>query len=77
MLDFQLFRIKVFPPAQSHLFEGDKTPQEILVETIRSLPETRSKRGLVGILATLRGLTNPPCIFRVGRTSESTVEGLP
>lgn len=74
MLDFQLFRIKVFPPAQSHLFEGDKTPQEILVETIRSLPETRSKRGLVWHIGNVTGLDESSLYFRVGRTSRSTVE---
>lgn len=74
MLDFQLFRIKVFPPAQSSLFQVDKTPQEILVETIRSLPETRSKQGLVWHIGNVTEIEESSLYFRIGRTSRSTVE---
>jgi hypothetical protein len=74
MLDFQLFRIKVFPSAQSTLFESDKTPQQILVETIRSLPETRSRQGLVWHIGNVTDVDESSIYFRVGRTSKSTVE---
>ena len=38
ILEFQLFRIQVYPSQQLHMFEPVSEPQKILEETIMSLP---------------------------------------
>lgn len=74
MLDFQIFRIKVFPPAQTKLFEADKTPQQILVEAISGLPEAESRAGLIWHIGNVSQIDDSSLYFRIGRTSKSTFE---
>jgi hypothetical protein len=74
MLDFQLFRIKVFPPAQSSLFEVDATPQGILVQTIKSLPEAEFRTGKTWHVGNVTEVDQDSLYFRIGRTSKATIE---
>lgn len=48
MLEFLIFRIKVFPSPQQSLFPDERrTPQQILREAIRTLPELELRQGFV------------------------------
>jgi len=74
MLDFQLFRIKVLPPAQARLFEVAATPQEILVETLKSLPEAQFRPGKTWHVGNVTPIDETSLYFRIGRTSKATIE---
>lgn len=75
MLEFQLFRIKVFPPAQRSLFpEQQKTPQQILVDVVRSLPELEIRKGVVWHIGNVSEIDDEGFYFRLGRTSRATIE---
>lgn len=75
MLEFQLFRIKVFPSAQRSLFpEQQKTPQQILVDVIRSLPELELRKGFVWHIGNVSQIDEEGLYFRLGRTSRATIE---
>lgn len=75
MLEFQLFRIKVFPSAQESLFPDErKTPQQILVQGIRSLPELELRKGFVWHIGNVSEIDDEGLYFRLGRTSRTTIE---
>ena len=44
MLEFQLFRMKVYPSKQLSLIEPPKTPPEILKDVILSFPPQNSEK---------------------------------
>ncbi|MEO8007495.1 MAG: hypothetical protein ABI728_03100 [Betaproteobacteria bacterium] len=74
MLEFQLFRIKVFPSQQRKLFEGERTRPQILREVIESLPSAELRAGLTWHLGNVTPVDDASLYFRIGRTSTSTLE---
>lgn len=74
MLEFQLFRIKVFLPPQRPLFKSDVTRAQMLRETINSLPSVELRPGLTWHLGNVTPIDAPGLYFRIGRTSTSTLE---
>jgi hypothetical protein len=74
LLDFQLFRIKVYPEAQQVFFEPERSRSEILRETIASLPTGEFRVGLTWHLGNLTELDRNGVYFRLGRTSTSMIE---
>jgi hypothetical protein len=74
MLDFQLFRLKIYPSRQLLLFEKEKIRLEILKETIYSLPSLELRKGTVWHIGNVTELDKTGLYFRIGRTSTSTIE---
>lgn len=74
MLEFQLFRVKVFFPAQLPLLERPPGRQEILKQAIESLPSAESRRGLVWHIGNVAAVDRTGLYLRLGRTTTTTVE---
>jgi hypothetical protein len=74
MLEFQLFRVKVFFPAQLPLLERPPSRQEILKQAIESLPSAESRRGLVWHIGNVAPVDRTGLYLRLGRTTTTTVE---
>lgn len=76
MLEFQLFRLKVFPTNQADLFRGEMTRAEVLSAVIRSLPEVelRAGSGSVWHIGNVADLDPNAMYFRLGRATISTAE---
>jgi acyl-CoA synthetase (AMP-forming)/AMP-acid ligase II len=74
MLEFQLFRIKVYPPKQPKLFQQFKSPQEILKEVIASLPSAELRKDKIWHIGNLSYIDDNGLYFRCGRTTKSTME---
>ncbi len=74
MLEFQLFRIKVFPSPQDDLFEARKGPLEILSEVVTSFPEFELRQDFVWHIGNVAQFDLNALYFRIGRTSKSTIE---
>lgn len=73
MLEFQLFRIKIYPSIQGRLFDKERTRSEILRESILSLPSSELRAGLIWHIGNVTTLDQKGLYFRVGRTSKSTI----
>lgn len=74
MLEFQLFRIKVYPSEQLQVFEKIKSQQEILKEVILSLPSAEFRKDIVWHIGNISLIDNNGLYFRVGRITKSTIE---
>ena len=74
MLEFQLFRIKVYPSKQISLLEPPKTPSEILKDVIFSLPSAELRKGMIWHIGNISQLEEGGLYFRIGRTTKSTLE---
>ena len=74
MLDFQLFRVKVYPSSQHKLFEPTLSRPAILREAIKCLPSADFRKGLTWHVGNLTSLDDHGLYFRVGRISKSTIE---
>jgi hypothetical protein len=74
MLEFELFRIQVYPPPQLKLFENPKSPSQILREVIDSLPEAKLRRGMIWHVGNVAVIDNHSLYFRLGRITPSTRE---
>ena len=74
MLEFQMFRIKVYPSPQSLLFEPPKTPPEIIEDVILSLPSVELRKGMIWHIGNISTLEEGGLYFRIGRTTKSTLE---
>ena len=75
MLEFLIFRIKVFPPSQESLFPDERrAPQQILREAIRALPELELRQGFVWHIGNVAEIEDDALYFRIGRTSKTTIE---
>jgi len=72
MLEFQLFRVRVF--SRAPLFPLRESPSEALRHAIESLPTMRSRRHLEWHLGNVLPLDAGGVYFRVGRISRSTIE---
>jgi len=73
MLDFQLFRVKVYPPRQVPLFEGNISRQDALRRSVLSLPEVKLRQGHVWHIGNVQVIDDAGLYFRIGRISRSTV----
>jgi len=73
MLEFQLFRVKVYPSGQMR-FDGPQKPSEILLETINLLPSAELWRGMIWHLGNICKLDEDGLYFRVGRTTKAKRE---
>jgi hypothetical protein len=73
MLEFQLFRIKAYPPIQTQLFTKPKSPPEILQETIRSHPSVELRKGMIWHIGNILNIDKDGLYFRVGRTTKSMI----
>jgi hypothetical protein len=74
MLEFQLFRIKVYPSQQGQLFVKEKTRPAMLQETIESLPSAVFRTGLTWHIGNVTPIDKNGLYLRLGRTSTSTLE---
>jgi len=74
MLTFQLFRIKVFPPIQQHLFDGERTRSEILREAIHSLQNAIFRGKSTWHVGNVRSIDENALYFRLGRSKIATLE---
>jgi len=74
MLEFQLFRAKVYPSGQLQLFEPPAAPADILRQAIKGLPSSELRRGITWHIGNLTTLDDHGLYFRVGRISKSTIE---
>ena len=74
MLEFQLFRVKVFPSKQGDLFAVKKTRPEMLREAIQSLPFGEFRAGLTWHIGNVAEIDENGLYFRLGRTSTATLE---
>jgi hypothetical protein len=74
MLEFQLFRIRVYPSQQRDLFDKDRTRPEMLREAIESLPSGEFRHGLIWHIGNITAIDESGLYFRLGRTSTSTLE---
>ncbi len=73
MLEFQVFRIQVYPASQGLLFEMPKTPSEILKDTIISLPSAELRKGMIWHIGNITDIDDIGLYFRVGRTTRSKI----
>jgi len=74
MLEFQLFRMKVYPSKQLSLIEPPKTPPEILKDVILSLPSAELRKDMIWHIGNVSTLEEGGLYFRIGRTTKSTLE---
>ncbi len=74
MLEFQLFRIQVYPPIQGQLFEQRKAPSQILKEVIYSLPSAKLRRGMTWHVGNVTEIDEKALYFRLGRITQLTRE---
>lgn len=74
MFEFQMFRIRVRPTNQLHLYQEDLTPQEIVKQTILSLPQVELRKGVTWRIGNVQLINGTGLYFRIGRTSKSTLE---
>jgi hypothetical protein len=74
MIEFQLFRVKVFFPEQMSLLEPPRSRSEILREVIESKPEAQLRRGIQWHIGNVEEVGTNALYFRVGRTTTSTLE---
>ena len=73
MPEFQLFRLKVYPPKQALLFNSESDREIILVRTITSAPSAALRRGSIWHLGNVTRVDDHGLYFRVGRTARSTL----
>lgn len=74
MMDFQLFRVKVYPALQGELFAPDISRPLILRQTVESLPSGEFREGLTWHIGNIMRLDDSSLYFRIGRTSKETLE---
>lgn len=74
MLEFQLFRIRVFLSPQRYLYAEEPTRQQMLREAIESLPSGEFRRGLIWHIGNVTPIDEKALYFRVGRRSKEKLE---
>ena len=74
MINFHLFRIMVYPSKQIDMFEKEKTPSQILRETIQSFPSVELRKGKIWHIGNVTPIDDIGIYFRVGRTSKYKIE---
>lgn len=74
MLEFQLFRLKVYPTKQGKLFGEVKNPPEILRDIVLSKPTVEIKKGINWHIGNVTEVDENGIYFRLGRISKSKLE---
>jgi hypothetical protein len=74
MLQFHLFRIKVYPPIQPSIFSEEFVPQVVLLNALRSRPEAELRTGQKWHIGNIVDLDDFGVYFALGRTTKSTLE---
>jgi hypothetical protein len=75
MLDFSLFRIKVFPDPQGTLsFEEERPRSEVLREIITTMPSSELTQGSRWHIGNVEVVDPDGLYLRIGRTSRTSVE---
>ena len=74
MLEFQLFRIKVYPPKQRDFLRKDTSRSEILKDTIISLPSGELRKEVIWHIGNVKGVDDNGLYFRIGKTLPSKIE---
>lgn len=74
MLEFQLFRIQIYPSQQLGMFEPIRTPAQVLTETVVSYPSAELRRGMIWHVGNVSKIDENSLYFRVGRTTKATIE---
>jgi hypothetical protein len=74
MLDFQLFRIKVYFPTQRDFYLLNKTPSMVLRSLIETKPSDALRKGHVWHIGNIQNIGKNGAYFRIGRTSRATIE---
>ena len=72
MLEFQLFRVKVYAPNQQSLFAAEFNPPLVLVDAIRRKPTVERKKGYAWHIGNVSAMDAFGMYFAVGRTTRST-----
>ncbi len=73
-IELQLFRIKVFPATQGHLFNTTTSRSDIIKQAIESKPEGFLWGKATGHIGDIEVLDNSGFYFRFGRTTKATLE---
>lgn len=74
MLDFQLFRIKVYLPKMKSLFYKDLTPSEFLKETILLKPSAELRKDFIWHIGNVSPVEQSGLYFRIGKTTKVKME---
>jgi hypothetical protein len=74
LLEFQLFRLQVYPSQQMNFFKEQKNRTTILIETIKSFPQAEFKEGMIWHIGNIISIEDGALYFRIGRTTKSTIE---
>ncbi len=74
MLQFQLFRIKVYPAEQRELFDAERSRSEMLREVVTSLPSADFREGLMWHIGNVTPIDASGLYFRLGRASRERLE---
>ncbi len=74
MIEFQLFRLKIFPPRQGNLFNNEMDRSQFLSDVVHSLPEVELREGSIWHIGNVSAFENSAIYFRLGRTTRSTIE---
>lgn len=72
MPEFQLFRIKVYLPAQLSLIHENASRVQILISAINSTPSAALRRGNIWHVGNVAPVGEDAVYFRIGRTSTAT-----
>lgn len=73
MIEFQMYRFKVFPSAQMQLFEKPLSPQEILKQTVAATPEVTLRKNVVWHIGNIEKMGEHGLYFAFGKTTDSTL----
>ena len=65
MINFHLFRVKVYPSNQLDLFEKERSPSEILKRTIFSIPSVELRKGKIWQIGNVTPINNSGVYFRL------------
>lgn len=74
MLEFFLFRIKVYPSIQSNMFFSPMSPSQILTKVIKSNPSAELIKSMTWHVGNVTSIDDRSLYFRVGRITKSTRE---
>lgn len=70
MVNFQLFRLKIYKPRQINFYEMSKSHSEILKDVIFSLPSAEIRKGIIWNIGNVTTIDEAGIYFRVGRASK-------
>ena len=74
MLEFQLFRVKVFTPKIKQLFEEILTPPEYLKKAVLLKPSAELRKNIFWHIGNISKIEESGLYFRIGRITKSKME---